>query len=246
MVSITFWLLTVLVPLQVLIGDQHGLNTLEHQPAKLAAIEAHWETRGSVPLILFAIPDDAAETNRFTIEVPYLGSLILTHSLDGEVMGLKEWAPEDRPYVPIVFWSFRIMVGIGLLMLFVAITSVVLRVTGRLYDTRWFLRLCVGCMPIGFIAILAGWFTTEVGRQPWVVYELLRTVDAATPAVTANAVLTSLTALVVVYAMIFPAGVVYMTRLVRRGPEPVEIPPRTAGRPMRPLSAAGPASEPAE
>jgi cytochrome bd ubiquinol oxidase subunit I len=244
--SMALGLIVVLAPLQILLGDLHGLNTLKHQPVKVAAMEGHWERQTGAPLILFAWPDQEAERNRFEIGIPKLGSLILTHSLEGEVMGLKDWEPEDRPYVPIVFWSFRIMVAIGLLMLFVAIASVVLRVTGRLYETRWFLRLCVGCMPIGFIAILAGWFTTEVGRQPWVVYELLRTVDAATPAVTANAVLTSLSALVVVYALIFPAGVVYMTRLVRRGPEPAEEPPPTYGRPMRPLSAAGPAAEPAE
>jgi cytochrome bd ubiquinol oxidase subunit I len=239
-------LITVLAPTQILLGDLHGLNTLEHQPAKVAAMEGHWERQTGAPLILFAWPDQEAERNRFQLGIPKLGSLILTHSLEGEVHGLKDWAPEDRPYVPIVFWSFRIMVGIGLLMLFVAAASVILRLTGRLYVTPWFLRLCVACLPIGFIAILAGWFTTEVGRQPWVVYGLLRTVDAASPAVTAGAVVTSLTALVVVYALIFPAGVVYTTRLVRRGPEPVEIPPATAGRPKRPLSAAGPAAEPAE
>jgi len=245
--SMALWLITVLAPAQLVLGDLHGLNTLEHQPAKVAAMEGHWETRAGAPLVLFALPDQAAATNRYEVAIPKLGSLILTHDLDGTVQGLKDWPPEDRPYVPIVFWAFRLMVGLGLLMIAVAAVSVGLRRGGRIYDAPWFLKLCVAMGPAGFIALLAGWVTTEVGRQPWVVYGLLRTVDAATPAVTAVAVAISLAAFVIVYGIIFPAGMLYMLRLVREGPEPPARPeqPGPPGWPTRPLAGAG-APEPAE
>jgi len=245
--SMALWLITVLAPAQLVLGDLHGLNTLEHQPAKVAAMEGHWETRAGAPLVLFALPDQAAATNRYEVAIPKLGSLILTHDLDGTVQGLKDWPPEDRPYVPIVFWAFRLMVGLGLLMIAVAAISVGLRRGGRIYDAPWFLKLCVAMGPAGFIALLAGWVTTEVGRQPWVVYGLLRTVDAATPAVTAVAVAISLAAFVIVYGIIFPAGMLYMLRLVREGPEPPARPeqPGPPGWPTRPLAGAG-APEPAE
>ena len=161
--SMALGLIAVLAPAQLVIGDLHGLNTLEHQPAKIAAMEGHWETRAGAPLILFALPDQEAEANRFEIAIPKLGSLILTHELDGMVQGLKQLAPEDRPYVPLVFWSFRLMVGIGLIMIAIGLISLFLRRGGRLYETRWFLRICVVCLPIGFVALLAGWVTTEVG-----------------------------------------------------------------------------------
>ena len=245
--SMALGLITVLAPAQLLLGDLHGLNTFEHQPAKVAAMEGHWETRAGAPFVLFALPDQAAATNRYEVAIPKLGSLILTHELDGTVRGLEEWPPEERPYVPIVFWSFRLMVGLGLLMIAVAALSLCLRPGGRIYRTPWFLRLCIALSPAGFIALLAGWVTTEVGRQPWVVYGLLRTVDAVSPAVTPGAVATSLAAFVIVYGIIFPAGMVYMLRLVRAGPVPPERgkPPWVGATPMRPLSAAD-ALEPAE
>jgi cytochrome d ubiquinol oxidase subunit I len=246
-------LIMVLAPLQILLGDLHGLNTFEHQPAKVAAMEGHWETRSGAPLYLFALPDPAAETNRFEVGIPKLGSWILTHELDGVVPGLKEWPPEDRPYVPLVFFAFRLMVGIGLLMLAVAVCSGVLRLRGRLYEARWFLRVAVACLPIGFVAMLAGWVTTESGRQPWVVYGLMRTADAVTPALTGGAVATSLAAFAIVYSLIFPAGVYYMVRLVQRGPQPLApgggepAAGTPVGRAARPLSASGPPLEqPAE
>ena len=245
--SMALGLITVLAPAQLILGDLHGLNTFEHQPAKVAAMEGHWETRAGAPFVLFALPDQAAATNRYEVTIPKLGSLILTHELDGTVRGLDEWPPEERPYVPIVFWSFRLMVGLGLLMIATAALSLCLRPGGRIYRTPWFLKLCIAMSPAGFIALLAGWVTTEVGRQPWVVYGLLRTVDAATPAVTPGAVATSLAAFVIVYGIIFPAGMVYMLRLVRAGPVPPERgePPLVSATPMRPLSAAD-ALEPAE
>ena len=229
-------LIVVLAPLQILLGDLHGLNTLEHQPVKVAAMEGHWEGERGAPAILFAIPDMEAETNHFQIGIPKLASLILTHDPDGKVPGLKEWPPEDRPWVPIVFWSFRVMIAVGFLMLAVGLVSLYLRIRGRLYDTRWFLQLCLWCTPIGYIAILAGWFTTETGRQPWVVYGLMRTVDGVSPSVTAIDLLISLAAFVVAYAIIFGAGVYYMLRLVRAGPRDPEEAPEPKGTAKRPLS----------
>jgi cytochrome bd ubiquinol oxidase subunit I len=215
--SIAMWVAIVLTPIQILVGDQHGLNTLEYQPIKLAAIEARWETGRSVPLTLFAWPDVKAERNRFTIDLPYLGSLILTHSLDGEVKGLKSVPPDDRPYVPLPFFAFRIMVAIGFALLGIAALGLYLRWRGRLYDTRWFNILCAFSSPLGFIAILAGWTVTETGRQPYLVYGLLRTADAVSP-VAAGAVTASLVLFVAVYLVLLLAFFVYAGRLVMAGP----------------------------
>jgi cytochrome bd ubiquinol oxidase subunit I len=237
MLSMTLWLLSALVPLQIFLGDQQGLNTLEYQPAKLAAIEARWDTAQGFPLTLFAIPDQAAETNRFAIELPRLGSLILTHSLDGGIKGLKEWKPEDRPPVAIPFFAFRIMVGIGMLMLAHLAASWWLRAKGRLFDSPWFLRACLAIAPLGFIAVLAGWTTTEVGRQPWTVYGLLRTADSVPPSLTGGDALASLLGYMAVYLLIFPAGVIVMARLVRKGPTagPDADSPIESGRPRGPV-----------
>jgi cytochrome d ubiquinol oxidase subunit I len=242
MLSMTLWLLTVLVPLQIVLGDLHGLNTLHHQPAKIAGMEGHWETRPGAPLILFGWPDQGMETTRWAVEVPYLGSLILTHSLTGTVRGLKEWAPADRPPAAVIFWSFRVMVGIGFLMLGVIIVANWLRWKGRLYDTDWFLRLCQACLPLGFVAVIAGWITTEVGRQPWVVYELLRTADAVTPSLTGWNVLASLAVYVAVYLIVYPVTLYYLVALVRAGPvtaEEFERPIEGLQRPMPARAAAG-------
>ncbi len=222
--SMGLGLIVLLAPAQIVIGDLHGLNTLEHQPAKIAAMEGHWETRAGAPMIIFALTDEANETNHYELAIPKLGSLILTHDWNGTVRGLKDWAPEDRPPVAPVFWSFRVMVAIGLLMLAVGVTSVYLRLRGRLHDTGWFLRLTQWCTPIGFIAILAGWFTTEIGRQPWVAYGLMRTTDAASPSITGTQVLTSLITFAVVYAIVFGFGIYYLIKLVRKGPQPFRQP----------------------
>lgn len=239
MLSMTLWLLTVLVPLQILIGDQHGLNTLEHQPAKLAAIEAHWTTGGRVPLILFALPDEQAETNHNIVEVPVLGSLILTHDLDGTVRGLKDWPADQRPPVAIPFFAFRIMVGIGFLMLALVIVSWWLRARWQLFDARWFLICCELASPLGFLAVLAGWTTTEVGRQPWTVYGLLRTADSVSPSLTGTDVLISLLGYAIVYLIMYPVGVALMVRIVKAGPaEPTTAPaPIESGRPGLPVQA---------
>lgn len=243
MVSITLWLLTVLVPLQIFIGDQHGLNTLEHQPAKVAAMEALWETTSGMPLVLFTVPDDAAATNNFTIEIPKLGSLILTHSLDGTVKGLKDFPADQRPPVALPFYAFRAMVGIGLLMLALVVSSWWLRWRGRLFDSPNFLRACLFMGPMGFVAVIAGWTTTEVGRQPWVVYGLLRTADAVSPSLTGWNVLTSLLFYMAVYLIIFPAGAFVMLRIIRKGPhdaspddEADDEPLIEGGRPSQPVT----------
>jgi cytochrome d ubiquinol oxidase subunit I len=236
MLSMTLWLLTALVPLQIFLGDQHGLNTLEHQPAKLAAIEARWDTERRIPLTLFAIPDPANETNRFAIDVPLLGSLILTHSLDGEVKGLKDFKPEDRPPVAIPFFAFRIMVGIGLLMLALVAASWWLRYRGRLFDSALFLRACIAMTPLGFVAVLAGWTTTEVGRQPWTVYGLMRTADSVSPSLSGGDVLASLLAYMAVYLLIFPTGFYVMARLIRNGPAAAAaVAPIESGRSSAPV-----------
>jgi cytochrome d ubiquinol oxidase subunit I len=233
------------VPLQILLGDLHGLNTLEHQPAKLAAIEAHWETSSRAPLVLFAIPDEANEANRYSIEIPVLGSLILAHDPNAVIRGLKDWPSQDRPPVAVSFFAFRIMVGIGVVMLGIVVMSWWLRFKGRLIETPWFLRACQWAGPLGFIAVLAGWTTTEVGRQPWTVYGLLRTADSVSPSLTSTDVTISLVGYIVAYLVMFPAGVLVMAQLVRKGPveSTISESPIEGGRPDLPVRTLPTASE---
>ncbi|QXE11852.1 MULTISPECIES: cytochrome ubiquinol oxidase subunit I [Pseudomonas] len=245
MLSMAMWMALIVAPIQAVIGDFHGLNTLEHQPAKIAAIEGHWENKGNeaTPLILFGWPDMKEEKTKFAVEIPYLGSLILTHSLDKQVPALKEFPPEDRPNSTIVFWSFRVMVGLGFLMIFTGLWSLWLRKRDTLYTSRPFLYLALWMGPSGLIAILAGWFTTEIGRQPWVVYGLMRTADASSNHSFMQMSIT-LIMFVVVYFALFGAGLGYMMRLVRKGPktdegkETNEGGPGQKRTPARPLSAA--------
>jgi cytochrome d ubiquinol oxidase subunit I len=235
MMTTALGLLAVLVPLQMLIGDQHGLNTRAHQPAKLAAIEGRWETASHVPLTLFAWPDEAAERNDLAIDIPELGSLILTHSLAGTVQGLKDFPADDRPPVAIVFFAFRVMVGLAVVMAVVVAAGWWLRWRGRLFAAAWYLMLCHWTIPIGFVAVLAGWATTEVGRQPWTVYGLLRTAQSVTPSLTGADVLTSLLCYAAAYLVIYPSGVFFMLRLVRSGPGAAAEAPVEAGRPRLPV-----------
>jgi cytochrome bd ubiquinol oxidase subunit I len=239
MMPMTLWLLTILVPLQMVLGDLHGLNTLQYQPAKLAAIESIWDTEQGAALNLFVIPDEKAETNHYAISIPILGSLILAHDPNGTVRGLKEWPAADRPPVVIPFFGFRIMVGIGLLMLALIIASWWLRWQGRLFDERWFLWCCVLAAPLGFFAVLAGWATTEVGRQPWTVYGLLRTADSVSPSLTGVDVILSLAGYAVVYLIMFSAGLALMARIVGNGPAEsvLEEDEVESGRPMHPVEA---------
>jgi cytochrome d ubiquinol oxidase subunit I len=254
MLSMAMWMMLLVSPVQMVVGDQHGLNTLQHQPAKIAAIEGHWEnTPGqSVPLILFGWPDMAAETTRYALEIPVLGSLVLTHEWNGKISGLKEFARDDRPNSTIVFWTFRVMVGLGTLMLLLGVWSAWLSWRSRLYQSRLFLRFAVAMGPAGLIAILAGWYTTEIGRQPWVVYGVMRTKDAVSSH-PASALTTTLIVFVVMYLAVFGTGVSYMLKLAAKGP--AELGPsngdhgRLEGtpldqRPSRPLSAARDAVHP--
>lgn len=218
MFSMAMWLLLAAIPLQFLVGDLHGLNTLKHQPMKVAAMEGHWENVGDepTPLILFAIPDMKNETNHFSLEIPALASVILMHSLTEQVPALKDVAKEDRPNVPLVFWSFRIMVGLGCLMLLTAVISIYQRKKQTFYTNKNWLRLVITMGPTGLIAILAGWFVTEVGRQPWVVYGLLRTQDAVSPHSTLHMSI-SLISFIIVYALVFITGYLYMIKLMKKG-----------------------------
>lgn len=218
MFSMAMWMAAIVTPLQIVVGDQHGLNTFEHQPAKIAAIEGHYETHVGAPLILFGIPDDEAEVTRYSIEIPALGSLILGQSFEAEIRGLKEWPKQDRPPALLPFWTFRIMVGLGLLMLAVGLWSLWARARRNLYDNKWLQRAAVLMGPSGFVAVLAGWYTTEVGRQPYTVYGELRTSDSLSN-VDAEAVGASLIAFILVYFIVFGAGIFYMLRLALRAPE---------------------------
>ena len=224
------------VPLQIVVGDLHGLNVRDHQPVKLAAIEGHWETRRGAPLVLFGWPDPRQETNRFELAVPRLGSLLVTHDLDGEIVGLKAVPPAERPPVAPVFFAFRVMVGIGVLMLALVMCSAVAWRRGTLSRSRAVLRAWMCMTPAGFIAVLAGWYTTEIGRQPYVIYGLMRTREAAT-AIDPASVVTSLATFGSVYLFVFIAGSHYLFKLLRRGPQPVDesmLHPgeRTAARPL--------------
>jgi cytochrome bd ubiquinol oxidase subunit I len=231
MFSMAMWMAALVAPVQIFAGDQHGLNTLAHQPAKIAAMEGHWETRAGQPLILFGWPDMAAETTHYAVEVPRLGSWILTHDWSGEVKGLKAWPAGERPNSLILFWSFRIMVGTGVLMVLVGLWSLLLRWRQRLYDGRALLGLAVLMGPSGFLAVLAGWITTEVGRQPYTVYGLLRTTQSVSP-VDAAAVGSSLVAFIVVYFAVFGAGILYILRLMAHTPQ-LDEPDIEPGAPVR-------------
>jgi cytochrome d ubiquinol oxidase subunit I len=205
-------------PLQLLFGDLHGLNTFKHQPAKVAAMEGLWETRQGAPLVLFGWPDQEEETTKYALEIPKMSSLILTHSFNGEVKGLKEWPREDRPPAVWVFWAFRIMVGLGMLMIATGVIAIVLYLRKGLFDTRWFQYWCMALTPAGFISVLAGWFVTEVGRQPWIVQDLMRTNEATSPVI-GTSIAISLAAFIIVYVFVFGAGSYYILRLIGKGPE---------------------------
>ncbi|MFB9262887.1 cytochrome ubiquinol oxidase subunit I [Bradyrhizobium erythrophlei] len=235
MFSMAMWMATLVAPIQILAGDQHGLNTLEHQPAKVMAMEGHYQShKDGAPLILFGWPDQADAKVKFAIEVPKLSSLILKHSLDAPLAGLDTVPRENWPPVPITFWSFRVMVGLGFLMMGLGLFSLAMRLRGELYQSPLLHRFAMLMGPAGFIAVLAGWITTETGRQPFTVYGLLRTADAASP-LAAPAVGSSLVAFIIVYFAVFSAGVIYLLRLMAQPPHQGEegpshdAPARAAG-----------------
>ncbi len=223
MFSMALWMATIVAPIQIVAGDLHGTNTLEHQPAKIAAIEGHFETNsdGAMPLTLFGIPNMEEGRTDYAVNVPYLGSLILTHSLDGEVQGLDAFPREDWPNSTVIFWTFRVMVGIGFAMLGIGLWSLFKRFRGSLYDSPWLQRAMIAMGPMGFVAVICGWVTTEMGRQPFTVFGLLRTAESHSP-IAAEAVGTSLVAFIVVYFVLFGAGTFYIMRLMSKLPSPAE------------------------
>jgi cytochrome bd ubiquinol oxidase subunit I len=232
MFSMAMGMITVVAPLQILAGDQHGLNTLEHQPVKVMAMEGHFKSYDNgAPLVLFAWPDQAEGKNLYAVEIPKGSSLILKHSLDAPLKGLDTVDRKDWPPVAIVFWAFRIMVGMGMLMLLLALASLWARVRHRLYDWPLLHRFAIAMGPAGFVAVIAGWVTTEVGRQPFTVHGLLRTADSVSP-LQAPAVAISLLAFIVVYFIVFGAGVYYILRLMSHSPHRGEQGPER-GQPVR-------------
>jgi cytochrome d ubiquinol oxidase subunit I len=243
MLSMAMWLILIVAPIQAMVGDMHGLNTLKHQPAKIAALEGHWQNEGNepLPLLLFGIPSMEDEETKLAVGIPRMGSWILTHTWGGQIKGLKEFPRDERPNSLIVFWSFRVMVGLGLLMIALGAWSLWLRMKKRLYTTRGFLRMAMWMGPAGLVAVLAGWITTEVGRQPWIVYGVLRTADGASRHA-AGTLAFSLALFVVAYLFVFGVGIAYVLRLVRKGPQNFDVARAAQGgpgrerTPMRPLS----------
>lgn len=216
--SMALWLLLILAPIQAIVGDQHGLNTRKYQPVKIAAIEGLWETeKGGTALNLIGFPDMNAEETRYAIKIPHLGSLILTHTWDGEIRGMKEFPKADRPNSSLIFWTFRVMAGLGVLMILTVVVGALLRFGGRVYDNALYQRLMVAMGPTGFIALLAGWITTEAGRQPWVVYGYFRTSEAVSPILPESAGLTLLI-FILVYCVVFGTGIYYILKLINQGP----------------------------
>ena len=234
MFSMAMWMLVIVAPLQIFVGDAHGLNTLEHQPAKVMAMEGHYDSHpDGAPLILFGIPNPDERRIDYAIEIPKLSSLILKHSWDAPLAGLDTIPDADEPPVAIVFWSFRVMVGLGFAMLGLGAWSLWRRSRGKLYADRLLHRAAIVMGPMGFVAVLAGWITTEVGRQPFTVYGLLRTSDSLAP-VAAPAVAASLLAFIVVYFFIFGAGTVYLLAMMNKPAGTIKLglrdgPIRTAG-----------------
>lgn len=224
MFSLAMWLLVVMAPVQVVLGDLHGENTRDHQPIKLAAMEGSWDPPPpgeGEPMRLFALPDMEARRNLFEVAIPDIGSLYLRHNLHGTIHSLNQYPPDELPWVPLVFWSFRVMVGLGLLMVAAGVAGLVLRLRGRLWHARWLHRLMVVMAPAGFIAMLAGWVVTEAGRQPWTVYGLLRTAQSASP-IAPHLLLGSFILIVTVYCVLFAVGLWCLLRLLSRPPQPDE------------------------
>jgi len=250
MFSMAMWMALIVAPMQLVAGHTHGENTLEHQPAKIAAMEGHFETKAGQPLILFGDPDAEAGTVHNAIEIPKLGSWVLTGDMNAEVQGLDAFPKDEWPPIDIVFWAFRIMVGIGMLMILVGLWSGFERLRGNLFEARWLKRLAVVMGPSGFVAVVAGWVVTEVGRQPWTIYGQLTTAASASPIET-PAVATSLLVFIVVYFIVFGAGTFYLLRLMGKTPDSGESvadlgPIRTSGITPGPAKTLGQRPQPAE
>ncbi|AOH36818.1 cytochrome ubiquinol oxidase subunit I [Luteimonas sp. JM171] len=233
MFSMAMWMVAIVAPLQVIIGDLHGLNTLEHQPAKIMAMEGHYQSHpDGAPLILFGIPNSQTRSVDYAIQIPKAGSLILKHDPNAPMDGLDTIPAESQPPVGMVFWSFRIMVGIGLLMLALGAWSLYARYRRRLYEWPLLHRVALAMAPSGFVAVIAGWITTEVGRQPYTVYNLMTTRESAS-ALDASAVGASLVAFIIVYFIVFGLGTLYILRLMAKGVQPAERPMDEDEAPIR-------------
>ena len=237
MIVMGIGMVMVLGPMQLLLGDLHGLNTLKYQPVKIAAMEGHWHGDKPGELVLFAIPDAKNETNRYQIGIPKLGSLIITHDWNGLFPGLLDFPKEDRPPITTVFFAFRIMVGIGMFIILIGITAIFLILRKHLFTNRLFLTVAGYSWPLGFIAILAGWVVTESGRQPWLAYGILRTKDALSP-VDGLSVFISLALFVFVYCVVFSTGIFYIRKMIQKGPQPAIVNDDESGLPNRPLAGA--------
>jgi len=237
MIRMAIGLIAILAPLQLVIGDLHGQNTLRYQPIKVAAMEAHWDGSKPGDFHIIAWPDEKAERNRFAISIPRGASIVLTHDPNGLFPGLTSVPPDERPPVWPVFYAFRIMLAIGFAMIFTGLFGAFLWYRGRLFETTWFMRATAQAWWIGFVAVLAGWVVTESGRQPWVAYGILRTADAASP-VSGSAVAFSLAMFVIVYGIVFTAGMWFINRLIHRGIAGAAVEPTDRGMPNRPLSGA--------
>ncbi len=218
MIRMAVGLTAILAPLQLFLGDQHGLNTLEHQPTKIAAMEANWDSSKPADFHIFAWPDEKAEKNLFEISIPRGASLIIKHDPNGLVPGLKDVPAQDRPPVTSVFFAFRIMLAVGFFMIAAALTGAWLWWRGHLFATRWYLRVVAQTWWIGFVAVIAGWVVTESGRQPWIASGILRTADAISP-VPAASIAGTLALFVIVYGTVFSVGIYYINRLIAKGPE---------------------------
>jgi cytochrome d ubiquinol oxidase subunit I len=249
MFSMAMWMAALVTPVQIFAGDAHGLNTLEHQPAKVLAMEGDYHpSPNGAPLVLFGLPSNAEARVRYEVSIPKLGSLILRHDPDAPLPGLSDFPRSDWPPAPIIFWSFRIMVGLGFAMLGLGLWSLVARLRRKLFDWPWLHRAAICMGPAGFVAVIAGWVTTEVGRQPFTVYGLLRTAQSHSP-LAAPAVASSLVAFVLVYFFAFGAGTYYLLRLMAKAPErgesePPNVPQRAAGiTPAAAVATPSPAEE---
>jgi len=234
----------IVAPLQLLAGHDSGKLVLEHQPLKTAAIEAYWKSGPDQPQSLIGLPDRTAGKTHFELAIPGIGNLVQGVPKDQSLKGLDAFPRADWPVVGLVYWSFRVMVGLGLAMIGLGVWGVWLIARKRLDESTWFLRAAVAMGPAGFVAVIAGWIVAEVGRQPWTIYGVLRTADSASP-VGPGQVSASLLAFMVIYAVVFSAGAVYILRLINQGPSPAaEVPPAGEGRaPGTPLAAAPPEPE---
>jgi cytochrome d ubiquinol oxidase subunit I len=226
MLRMAISLTAVLAPLQLVIGDQHGLNTLAHQPTKVAAMEAHWDGSKPGDFEIFAWPDEKTESNLFSISIPHGSSLVLTHEWNGLFPGLKDVPPQDRPPLPNVFFGFRIMLAVGFYMIGAALLGAWLLWRGRLFETRWYLKIVAQTWWVGFVAVIAGWVVTESGRQPWIVQGILRTADAVSP-IPGSSIAVTLALFVLVYGVVFSFGIYFINRLIAQGIQDAKLPEHT-------------------